>query len=261
MRRFFITLSYNGKNYVGWQMQPNGVSVQQVLQDALSTILREQIEVVGAGRTDASVHARKMVAHFDFSGESFDEKDLVRNLNSFLPRDIGIHEIREVQPNVHARFSATSRTYKYYLTTEKDPFLHDFNYQVFFQPDIDTMNALCKVLKEYTDFTSFSKLHTDVKTNNCKIMYAIWQQKDDEWIFTVEADRFLRNMVRAIVGTLLEVGRGKITIEDFRNIIEAKNRCESGQSVPAHGLFLTDVVYPENLFSRAPKQPVLPLGF
>ena len=146
--RFFITLSYNGKNYVGWQIQPNGISVQQVLQDALSTILREQTEVVGAGRTDAGVHARKMTAHFDFSGEPFDEEELVKKLNSFLPRDIAVNEIREVKPDAHARFSATSRTYKYYLTTEKDPFLHDFNYQVFFQPDIDNMNALCEVLKE-----------------------------------------------------------------------------------------------------------------
>ncbi len=248
MRRFFITLSYNGKNYVGWQMQPNGVSVQQVLQDALSTILREQIEVVGAGRTDTSVHARKMVAHFDFSGESFDEKDLVRNLNSFLPRDIGIHEIREVQPDVHARFSATSRTYKYYLTTEKDPFLHDFNYQVFFQPDIDTMNALCKVLKEYTDFTSFSKLHTDVKTNNCRISEAYWEQEDTRFTFTITADRFLRNMVRAIVGTLLEAGRGRLDECGLRRIIEAKNRQLAGDSAPGHALFLHNVIYPNDIW-------------
>ncbi len=247
MKRFFITLSYNGKNYVGWQMQPNGVSIQQVLQDALSTILREQIEVVGAGRTDAGVHARKMVAHFDFSGERFDEKDLVRNLNSFLSRDIAVHEIREVKPDAHARFSATSRTYKYYLTTEKDPFLHDFSYQVFFQPDINIMNALCEVLKEYEDFTSFSKLHTDVKTNNCRISEAYWKQESNTcFVFTITADRFLRNMVRAIVGTLLEAGRGKLDERGLRRIIEAKNRSVAGDSAPGHALFLHDVTYPND---------------
>ncbi|MPM61456.1 tRNA pseudouridine synthase A [bioreactor metagenome] len=162
MKRFFITLSYNGKKYVGWQIQPNGVSVQQVLQDALSTVLREPVEVVGAGRTDAGVHARKMVAHVDFSDERFDSMRLVKNLNSFLPHDISIREIREVSPDAHARFSAISRTYKYYLTTEKNPFLYDLTYRVFFQPDIDTMNALCEVLKGYEDFTSFSRLHSDV---------------------------------------------------------------------------------------------------
>ena len=248
--RFFITLSYNGKNYVGWQIQPNGISVQQVLQDALSTILREQTEVVGAGRTDAGVHARKMTAHFDFSGEPFDEEELVKKLNSFLPRDIAVNEIREVKPDAHARFSATSRTYKYYLTTEKDPFLHDFNYQVFFQPDIDNMNALCEVLKEYEDFTSFSKLHTDVKTNNCRISEAYWVRDDaTHFTFTITADRFLRNMVRAIVGTLLEAGRGKLDERGLRRIIEAKNRSVAGDSAPGHALFLHDVVYPEDIWA------------
>lgn len=247
MHRFFITLSYSGKNYVGWQIQPNGVSIQQVLQDALSTILREQIDVVGAGRTDAGVHARKMMAHFDFSGERFDEIDLVKNLNSFLPRDIAVHEIREVKSDAHARFSATSRTYKYYLTTEKDPFLHDFSYQVFFQPDIDTMNALCEVLKKYVDFTSFSKLHTDVKTNNCRISEAYWEQESNtRFVFTITADRFLRNMVRAIVGTLLEAGRGKLDERGLRRIIEAKNRQLAGDSAPGHALFLHDVTYPND---------------
>ena len=247
MHRFFITLSYNGKNYVGWQIQPNGVSVQQMLQDALSTILREQIEVVGAGRTDAGVHARKMVAHFDFSGERFEEKDLVRNLNSFLPRDIAVSKIWEVKSDAHARFSATSRTYKYYLTTEKDPFLHDLSYQVFFQPDIDTMNALCEVLKEYEDFTSFSKLHTDVKTNSCRISEAYWEQESNtRFVFTITADRFLRNMVRAIVGTLLEAGRGKLDERGLRRIIEAKNRQLAGDSAPGHALFLHDVTYPND---------------
>lgn len=248
MHRYFITLSYNGKNYVGWQIQPNGISVQQVLQDALSTILRKQTEVVGAGRTDAGVHARKMTAHFDFSGESFDEKDLVRNLNSFLPRDIAVHEIREVKSDAHARFTATSRTYKYYLTTEKDPFLHDLSYQVYFLPDVDKMNALGEILKEYEDFTSFSKLHTDVKTNNCHIQEAYWEQEEARFTFTITADRFLRNMVRAIVGTLLEAGRGKLDERGFRRIIEAKDRSVAGDSAPGHALFLHDVTYPDDIW-------------
>lgn len=248
MHRYFITLSYNGKNYVGWQIQPNGISVQQVLQDALSTILRKQTEVVGAGRTDAGVHARKMIAHFDFSGESFDEIDLVRNLNSFLPRDIAVHEIREVKSDVHARFTATSRTYKYYLTTEKDPFLHDLSYQVYFLPDVDKMNALGEILKEYEDFTSFSKLHTDVKTNNCHIQEAYWEQEEARFTFTITADRFLRNMVRAIVGTLLEAGRGKLDERGFRRIIEAKDRSVAGDSAPGHALFLHDVTYPDDIW-------------
>lgn len=248
MKRFFITLSYNGKNYVGWQTQPNGVSVQQVLQDTLSTVLRESVEVVGAGRTDAGVHARKMVAHVDFSGERFDAIRLVRNLNSFLPHDISIHEIREVSPDAHARFSAISRTYKYYLTTEKNPFLHDFTYRVCFHPDIDTMNALCEVLKSYEDFTSFSKLHTDVKTNICHIQKACWKQEGACFIFTITADRFLQNMVRAIVGTLLKAGRGKLDEHGFRRIIEAKNRQVAGDSAPGYALFLHEVIYPEDVW-------------
>jgi len=248
IKRFFITLSYNGKNYVGWQIQPNGVSVQQVLQDALSTVLREPVEVVGAGRTDAGVHARKMVAHLDFSGGRFDSMRLVKNLNSFLPYDISVREIREVKSDAHARFSAISRTYKYYLTTEKNPFLHDFTYRVFFQPDIDAMNALCEVLKDYEDFTSFSRLHTDVKTNNCRIQEAYWKREDTRFTFTITADRFLRNMVRAIVGTLLEAGRGKLDERGFRRIIEAKNRRVAGDSAPGHALFLHEIQYPQDIW-------------
>ena len=248
MKRFFITLAYNGKNYVGWQIQPNGISVQQVLQDALSTILREQIDVVGAGRTDAGVHAQKMTAHFDYSGELFVEVDLVNKLNSFLPRDMVVHQIREVKPDAHARFSALSRTYKYYLTTEKDPFLNELTYRVFFNPDINVMNALGEVLKQYEDFTSFSKLHTDVKTNNCHITEAYWEQKDSCFIFTITADRFLRNMVRAIVGTLLEGGRGKLDERGLRRIIEAKDRQVAGDSAPGHALFLCEVTYPDDIW-------------
>ncbi len=248
MPRFFITLSYNGKNYVGWQIQPNGSSVQQVLQEALSVILRSETVITGAGRTDAGVHARKMIAHFDWEGDPFMEEDLVHKLNNFLPRDIAVQSIRPVIANAHARFSALSRTYSYHLTTRKDPFLHELTYRVHFQPDMVKMNALCEVLKAYDDFTSFSKLHTDVKTNICRIKEARWERMGDHCIFTLTADRFLRNMVRAITGTLLEAGRGRLDERGFRRIIEAKDRNVAGDSVPAHALFLEDVTYPDDIW-------------
>lgn len=248
MLRFFVVLSYNGKNYVGWQIQPNGMSVQQALQQALSTILRQEVAVVGAGRTDAGVHAREMVAHFDWEGDLFSPGELVHKLNNFLPKDISIAAIRQVRPDAHARFSAISRTYKYYVTTVKDPFLYEYTYRLFFQPDLEAMNALCEVLKEYQDFTSFSKLHTDVKTNNCRIEYARWEKKGELYEFTIRADRFLRNMVRAIVGTLLEAGRGRLDEQGFLRIIEAGNRNVAGDSAPGHALFLEKVIYPDDIW-------------
>lgn len=248
MPRFFIALSYNGKNYVGWQIQPNGMSVQQTLQQALSTILRQEIAVIGAGRTDTGVHAREMIAHFDWGGDNFSLNDLIYKLNNFLPKDISISAIREVHPDVHARFSAISRIYTYYVTTVKDPFLHEYSYRLFFQPDIEAMNALCGVLKEYTDFSSFSRLHTDVKTNDCRIEYAHWKKKGELYEFTIRADRFLRNMVRAIVGTLLEAGRGRLSEQEFRRIIEAQNRNMAGDSAPGHALFLEKVIYPDDIW-------------
>lgn len=248
MPRFFLTLSYSGQNYVGWQIQPNGVSVQQVLQDSLSVILRREVEVVGAGRTDAGVHARKMIAHFDWEGSPFEEIDLVHKLNNYLPKDIAIQDIKPVQSDAHARFSALSRTYSYHITTCKDPFMHGMTYRVYFTPDMERMNALCEVLKEYSDFTSFSKLHTDVKTNICRIDAAGWKKSGNHYCFTITADRFLRNMVRAITGTLLEAGRGRLDERGFRRIIEAKDRSVAGDSVPGHALFLEDVVYPDNIW-------------
>lgn len=248
MPRFFITLSFNGKKYVGWQIQPNGVSVQQTLQDALSVILRQEVAIVGAGRTDAGVHARGMVAHFDWEGDPFSPADLVHKLNNFLPKDISLSTIRQVRVDAHARFSAISRTYRYYVTTVKDPFRHEFVYRLPSQPDLHAMNLLCEVLKEYEDFTSFSRLHTDVKTNNCKIKYAGWEKNGDLCVFTICADRFLRNMVRAIVGTLLKAGRGRLDEQGFRRIIEAKNRSAAGDSAPGHALFLDKVAYPEDIW-------------
>ena len=205
MNRYFIYLSYNGKQYNGWQTQPNGVTVQQTIEEALATLLREPVPIVGAGRTDAGVHARLMVAHFDREEPIADLKFLAEKLNRVLPKDIAIHRIVSVTPEAHARFDATSRTYKYYLATRKDPFLYDLTYRYPGQLDFEAMNAACPILFEYRDFTSFSKLHTDVKTNNCRIQQARWEKEGDMWVFTITADRFLRNMVRAIVGTLLEI--------------------------------------------------------
>ena len=244
--RYFIYLSYDGARYHGWQIQPNGSSVQEVLGKALSTLLHESIEVTGAGRTDAGVNASLMVAHFDT--EHTADQQFAYRLNKFLPQDIAIHKIVPVKPEAHARFSATSRTYHYYVITAKTPF-EPYAYR-FPQPlDFDKMNEAAKALFDYIDFTSFSKLHTDVKTNNCRIMAAQWEQVSPiKWQFTITADRFLRNMVRAIVGTLLDVGRGVLTLEQFREIIEKKDRCSAGMSVPGNALFLADITYSEDLF-------------
>ena len=249
MRRYFIYLGYNGKNFNGWQIQPNGITVQQSIEEALATLLRKPVPVVGAGRTDAGVHARLMVAHFDWEDEVADLSFLEEKLNRLLPKDIAIYQIVPVIPEAHARFDATSRTYKYYITTKKDPFNYDLVYKMSGKIDFERMNDSCRILFDYIDFTSFSKLHTDVKTNNCRIYEAGWLQDGDVWVFTIRADRFLRNMVRAIVGTLLEVGRGKLTLEGFRNVIEQKDRCKAGISVPGHALFLVNVTYPEHLFN------------
>ena len=246
MMRYFIYLSYDGSRYHGWQIQPNGISVQEVLNGALSTLLRQPIEVTGAGRTDAGVNASLMVAHFDTVHQADDE--LVRRLNKFLPQDIAVEKIVPVRADAHARFSATSRTYHYYIVTEKSPF-EPYAYRYPLPLDFEKMNEAAQTLFDYTDFTSFSKLHTDVKTNNCHITHARWEQvAPTKWQFTITADRFLRNMVRAIVGTLLDVGRGVLSIDGFRNVIAQKNRCSAGNSVPGGALFLADVSYPDDLF-------------
>ena len=243
MSRFFITLSYNGKNYHGWQIQPNGSSVQETIEKALGTILRSEISIVGAGRTDTGVHAKKMIAHFDTDIE-INTTELPRRLNCFLPSDIAIQKIEPVADDLHARFSATKRSYEYHLVTEKDVFCTETAYFYLGTLDFDAMNEAASKLFNYIDFTSFSKLHTDVKTNNCTIYEARWEQvSPSHWIFHISADRFLRNMVRAIVGTLLMVGTKKISVDGFCQIIESKDRCKAGTSAPAHGLYLTEVVY------------------
>lgn len=240
--RYFIEFSYNGKNYFGYQIQPKDISVQEELEKALSTILREKIKTTGAGRTDTGVHAKKMFAHFD-TDHILDQK-LVHQLNSFLPNDIGIRQIFKVKDDFHARFDASFRTYEYYISLEKNPFTQDSAWQYWRKSlDIEKMNEACKILFEYEDFTSFAKLHTDNKTNLCKIYKAEWEQYGTELKFIVSANRFLRNMVRAIVGTMVEVGSGKIKPEDLRKVIESKNRNSAGTSAPAQGLFLVDVGY------------------
>ncbi len=240
--RYFIKFSYNGTQYHGWQSQPNAISVQETLNKAMSVILNSEIDLMGAGRTDTGVHAKMMFAHFDFDA-SIDSKSLVHKLNSYLPKDIAVFDIYAVKENAHARFDAKKRTYEYHIHTFKNVFLQEQSWYCLHELDIDLMNIAAAELLKFTDFQCFSKVHTDVNTFNCKIEEAYWRKENESLIFTIAADRFLRNMVRAIVGTLLNVGLKKITIEDFIKIIESKNRSEAGFSVPAHGLYLTKIEY------------------
>lgn len=241
--RYFIEFAYNGKNYCGWQAQPHSPSVQETLNRALSILLKTDIDVVGAGRTDTGVHARQMFAHFDH--ESIAEPNhMVKRLNAFLPKDIVVYRFIPLHDEAHARFDATARTYEYHIHTFKDAFDNEASWYNFHLLDVDTMNAAAIELFNYTDFKCFSKAHTDVKTYNCDVREAFWTQDGTKLIFTVTADRFLRNMVRAIVGTLVNVGLGKITIGEFKAIIESRDRSRAGFSVPAHGLYLTKVIYP-----------------
>ena len=244
-----LVICYDGSRYRGWQrLSGADNTLQGKIETALSRILGENVEISGSGRTDAGVHASLMVAHFD-SDSPLDTVFMTDKLNRLLPPDISVYRLRAVKPDAHARFDATARMYKYYVTTAKMPFNRQYRCRLFQTPDFERMNEAAQTLFDYTDFTSFSKLHTDVKTNNCKIMHAAWTRVDDvTWVFTIQADRFLRNMVRAVVGTLVEVGRGKMTLEGFRQVIEKKDRCSAGNSVPGHALFLVDVGYLEELF-------------
>lgn len=264
--RYFIHLSYDGTRFHGWQIQPNGISVEGEIERCLSVILRTPIDIIGAGRTDAGVHARHMAAHFDIGAEEMSKvsADLVADnpdrgegcslemngtqlaykLNRMLPPDISIQRIERVDDDLHARFSAVSRTYHYYLHERKDPFKRAYSYECHFSLDFNAMNAAAKVMMEYDDFACFCKSHTDVKTTICSISEAEWvHQSDGSWYFRVTANRFLRNMVRAIVGALVEVGRGKMSIDDFRAVIEGKKRTRAGESMPGNALFLEEVKY------------------
>tara|TARA_B100001142_G_scaffold323207_2_gene372831 strand:+ start:5300 stop:6040 length:741 start_codon:yes stop_codon:yes gene_type:complete len=243
--RFFVEFSYKGSNYHGWQKQPHVITVQQELDKALTIILNNKIETVGAGRTDSGVHAKQMFAHFDVQF-SFDVQDIINKLNRFLPKDIVVHTIFRVNDNASSRFDAISRTYQYHVVHQKNPFNEDA-YLLYNKLDIDLMNIACVYILGKQDFTSFSKSNTQTFTNNCDVISASWEIVNNELIFTIKADRFLRNMVRAIVGTLLEVGLGKIKPIAIKDIIEKKNRSEAGTSVPAHALFLTVVEYPKDI--------------
>lgn len=245
-QRYFMLLSYLGAPFHGWQSQPNAISVQSVIEDALSKVLRRDTKVVGAGRTDAGVNARRMVAHFDAPEPLADCEETVRKLNAIVGRDIAIYSITPVHPEAHARFDATSRTYHYYVTTVKTPFFNRLCWQAPPQLDFGAMNHAAEILLETTDFTSFAKLHTDNKTNICHVTHARWHKLDipGGYVFVITADRFLRNMVRAIVGTLVDMGRGKLDTEGLRRIIESRNRCSAGTSMPGEALYLWDVTYP-----------------
>lgn len=250
MARYFLQLSYNGAAYHGWQVQENANSVQAELNKALSAYLREPVDTVGAGRTDTGVHAKFYVVHFNSVNDEL-ENDIPHHLyklNCLLPQDIAVFGLKKMHDDAHARFDATSRTYKYYICQAKNPFLYEYAYPLYIPLDVEQMNRAARLLFEYADFTSFSKLHTDVKTNSCKVAFAEWAKgPDSTLVFTITANRFLRNMVRAIVGSLLDVGKGKISVEGFKQIIEKKDRQKAGISVPAKGLFLTNVSYPYNI--------------
>ena len=253
MQRYFITLSYDGTAYHGWQIQPNGISVQEVLEHALSTILRESIAITGAGRTDAGVHGRMMVAHFD-TELSFDCAQLVYKVNRLLPRDVSVSRIEPVSEDLHARFSATSRTYHYYVHTGKQPFLRQYSCELHYSLDFDKMNEAAAYLIGEKDFKCFCKAGADVKTTICNLTEARWIPVNDEfalttdntvtnWCFVITANRFLRNMVRAVVGTLVEVGRGRLSLDEFKKIVDGGTRSDAGESMPGNALFLWEVKY------------------
>ncbi|MFT5762050.1 MAG: tRNA pseudouridine38-40 synthase [Polaribacter sp.] len=240
--RYFIELSYQGKNYHGWQIQPDANSIQEELNKAVSTVLQEEITVVGAGRTDTGVHASQMFAHFDSTTEL--SKNIIFKFNSVLPEDIVVHQVQKVADEKHARFDALTRSYEYRIWLGRNPFLLETTWQLFHQKlDVEAMNEAAEILLEYEDFQAFSKVKTEVKTFNCKVVKAVWTQEGNQLIFNITANRFLRNMVRAIVGTLVDVGKHKITNQDFRTIVLSKNRANAGLSVPAKGLFLTEITY------------------
>ena len=248
--RYFLELSYKGTNYHGWQYQPNAISIQEKINDGLTKLLKVKINVMGAGRTDAGVHASQMFAHFDVDTE-FDKEGILFKLNSFLPDDIVVHRFVKVDDKAHTRFDAVSRTYEYRIFIGRNPFMLDMTWQFYHQTlDIDKMNEAATLLLNYQDFKCFSKSKVDVKTYNCDISEAYWELTDSMLVFHISANRFLRNMVRAIVGTLVNIGLHKSTIDDFKKIIESRDRSQAGFSVPAKGLFLTRIEYPIPVLSN-----------
>lgn len=258
MARYCIHMAYNGLNYCGWQTQPNAPTVQKTLEDALSTLIRRPIAVMGCGRTDTGVHASDYYAHFDLrAGESEEAvslpDNLVFKLNSFLPADLRIYDLFRVPDNFHARFDATARTYRYQLSDKRLPFHQGLYARTYFTLDLDKMNRGGEMLMEYEDFTSFAKVHTQVKTNICHLYEAHWDREGELMVFTIKANRFLRNMVRAVTGTLIDVGRGALDYDGLRRVIEQKDRCAAGTSMPPQALFLAKVDYPwDEIMSRVP---------
>ncbi len=249
MPRYFIQMAYDGTAYCGWQTQPGETTVQQVLEHALSTLLRAVIGVTGAGRTDTGVHASYFVAHFDApSPLELSAQQLVFKLNRFLPPDIAVYRIWEVPPDIHARFSATHRTYHYHISTVKPLFTRAYAHHLYGDLDTQEIDRCCRIIRETSDFTSFSKLHTDVNNHLCRIMHAEWKQVDTGYLFEIKANRFLRNMVRSLVGTLIDAGQGKTDASGFQEIVDARDRSRAGQSAPAKGLFLVDIGYGGSLF-------------
>ena len=249
--RYFIELSYDGAAYCGWQRQPDAATVQQTLEKGLSTLLRESVEVVGAGRTDTGVNASYYVAHFDCENGVKDCAQLVYKLNLILPQDIAVKRVREVTPEAHARFDAVEREYTYYISQRKNPFRRYSAWQYYVPLDVERMNEAAATLLEYDDFTSFAKLNSNNKTNICRVVKAEWRRAEwdeDLLIFTIRADRFLRNMIRAIVGTLVDVGRGRYTVEEFGDILHSRDLSRSSAGAPAVGLFLSGVEYSEDVY-------------
>lgn len=248
--RYFLKLAYDGTRFHGWQSQPNANTVQAVIEGALSTLFRREVGIIGAGRTDAGVHARQMYCHFDIDGEIFDPSSFLRSVNKLIGPSVAIYDLIPVSPNAHARFDAIERAYKYYITLSKDPFDRNFSHFLYRMPDVDKMNEAGKILCDNDDFTSFAKLHSDSKTNICDVRKAEWTYTPptQKLVFKIVADRFLRNMVRAVVGTLLEVGLGKLTIDGFKKIIDSRDRSAAGVSMPAKGLFLERIEYPQDIF-------------
>jgi tRNA pseudouridine38-40 synthase len=244
MKRFFITLAYDGTRYHGWQVQPNATTVQETLEKAFSVLMRQPVSLTGCGRTDTGVHASHFVAHMDIGDpDTGIGSDLVYKLNGYLPDDIVVYAIEPVKDDMHARYSALYREYEYRIRKLKPVFERSYCHYYSGELNVDLMNESCSILMEYRDFTSFSKLHTDVKTNNCQIMKARWDQTENGYNFIIRSDRFLRNMVRSVVGTMMEIGKGKMSLDEFRKVIESKDRGKAGTSAPAKGLFLVDVGY------------------
>ncbi|WP_215225158.1 tRNA pseudouridine(38-40) synthase TruA [Echinicola shivajiensis] len=246
-KRYFLEVAYKGTHYHGWQVQPNAVTVQEEIDKALATILRSKVDTMGSGRTDTGVHGKQQYLHFDFE-EILDKRTFLKKVNAVLPKDISIYDLREVKPEAHARFDAVWRSYEYYISLRKNPFEEELSWQCYYPLDVEVMNSAAELLLSHRDFECFSKVKTEVNHFECEIKTAYWEQKDQHLIFHITANRFLRGMVRAIVGTLVEVGTGKMDKKGFQSILESKSRGKAGAAAPARGLFLSSVIYPEEIF-------------